>query len=411
MEGLPSFPFGYPLRHTRAVVDLDALDHNLTLLAGRVAGAGMVPAVKADGYGHGAAAIAAACEGWGATMVAVANLEEYLYLRDRGITLPVLILEELFPEEVEPALREGARLTAGSLAYARLLSEKAGQLGTTAMMHINVDTGMGRMGLSGEDLVTPLMEIASLPDTTIEGVYSHFPGSDEVDTSFAHEQIRRTRSVLQALEDKGVSVRYRHIANSGALIQFPREVAWDLVRPGVAMYGMYPSEDVDRSIGLRPVMRLESSLVKITRYDREWTVGYGRTWKVGPGSVVGIVPIGYGDGFPRILSSRGEVLVHGKRMPIAGRVSMDMIAVDLTSLPEDAAVGDEVVLMGRQEWFPEDHRAPARSDGIDALELARLCNTITYEITCGLTIRVPRVYIRGGQIVAVQTMREGYKVL
>ncbi len=404
-------PFDYPLRHTRAVVDLDALDHNLTLLAGRVPGSGMVPAVKADGYGHGAAAVAAACERWGAAMVAVANLEEYLYLRDRGITLPVLILEEIFPDEVTTALQEGARLTVGSLAYARALSERAGQLGTTAMVHVNIDTGMGRMGLYGEDPVTLLLEIAALPDTTMEGLYSHFPGSDEADTSFAHEQIQRTRSVLKALEDKGVPVRYRHIANSGALIQFPQAVAWDLVRPGIAMYGMYPSDEVDRSIGLRPVMRLESSLVKVTRYDREWTIGYGRTWKVGPGSVIGIIPIGYGDGFPRILSSRGEVLVHGTRMPIAGRVSMDMVAVDLTSLPEDAAVGDEVVLMGRQEWFPEAHRAAARSDEIDALELARLCNTITYEITCGFTIRVPRIYVRGGEVVAIQSMREGYRVL
>lgn len=394
-----------PLRHTRAVVDLDALDHNLSLLARRVPGAGLLPAVKADGYGHGAAAIAAACEQWGATMLAVANLEEYLCLRDRGITLPVLILEEIFPNEVPPALEAGARLTAGSVSYARLVSDKAGQLGTTAIIHVNIDTGMGRMGLYGDDPVSLLLEIAALPGITLEGVYSHFPGADEVDTSFAHEQIRRTQSVVQTLEGEGVRVRYRHIANSGALIQFPQAVAWDLVRPGIAMYGMYPSEDIDRTIGLRPVMRLESRLVKVTRYDREWTIGYGRTWKVGPGSVIGIVPIGYGDGFPRMLSNRGAVLVHGMRMPIAGRVSMDMVAVDLTSLPEAAVVGDEVVLMGRQEW------APDRSDEIDALELARLCNTITYEITCGLTIRVPRVYLRGGAVTAVQTMREGYRVL
>ncbi len=320
----------------------------------------------------------------------------------------MLILEEIFSDEVPVALREGARLTVGSVEYARLLSEWAGRMNTTAMVHVNLDTGMGRMGLHGDDPVAALSTIASLPDTTMEGVYSHFPGADEEDTSFSHFQIRQTREILDNLERQGITVRYRHIANSGALIQFPDAVAWDLVRPGIAMYGMYPSDEVDRSIGLRPAMRLESSIVKVTTYRREWTIGYGRTWKVGPGSVIGIVPIGYGDGYPRILSGRGEALVHGMRVPIAGRVSMDMIALDLTGLPEAAAVGDGVVLLGRQEWFPDDHRSAARSGEIDALELARLCNTITYEITCGLTIRVPRVYVRGGEVVAIQSMREGY---
>jgi alanine racemase len=220
----------------------------------------------------------------------------------------------------------------------------------------------------------------------------------------------QTRQVADALAEAGVAVRYVHIANSGALIQFPDEVSWDLVRPGVAMYGMYPSDEVPK-VGLRPVMRLESSLVKVTRYDRKWTVGYGRSWDVGPGSVIGIVPIGYGDGFPRLLSSRGSALVHGVRVPIAGRVSMDMIALDLTDLPEAPQVDDEVVLLGRQEWFSPDARTEARSDEIDALELAELCNTITYEITCGFTIRVPRLYVRDGQVVAIQSMREGYRVL
>ena len=399
MEGLP---FDYPIRRTRAVIDLDALDHNLTLLSRQVPGAGLVPAVKADGYGHGAGAVAIACERWGVAMVAVASLDEYLHLRDRGVTIPVLILDELFPDEVPVALTEGVRLTVGSVEYAHLLSDQAARLGVTAVVHVNLDTGMGRMGLHTATPEEDLIEIAALPATDMEGVYSHFPGSDEADTTFAHEQIRRTEAVLAGLEKAGIRVRYRHIANSGALIQFPSAVNWELVRPGIAMYGQYPGDDVDRSIGLRPVMRLESGLVKVTRYDREWTVGYGRTWKVRPGSVIGIVPIGYGDGYPRALSSRAEVLVHGMRMPVAGRVSMDLIAVDLTGLPEDPAVGDEVVLMGRQEWS-------SRVEQIDALELARLCNTITYEITCGFTPRVPRLYVRGGKAVAIQSIREGYR--
>jgi alanine racemase len=213
------------------------------------------------------------------------------------------------------------------------------------------------------------------------------------------------------LAERNVTVRYKHIANSGALLQFPNDVAWDLVRPGVAIYGMYPSDEVDRGIGLRPVMRLESRIVKVTRYHRDWAVGYGRTWPVSEGAVVGIIPIGYGDGYPRVLSSRASVLVHGMRVPIAGRVSMDMIAVDLTGVPEEVEVGDETVLLGRQEWIPRERNVAARSDEIDASELAQLCDTITYEITCGFTARIPRVYTRRGTPIAIQTMRDGYKRL
>lgn len=411
---------GYPLRHTRAIVDLDALRYNLDLIAAAVPGSGLAPAVKADGYGHGAVAIASECEGWGATMLAVANVQEYLYLRDYHITVPILILEELFEDEIEVALREGARLTVGSVAYARTIGETAARLGTTAMFHVNLDTGMGRMGLhpfrdASEEvttaLVDALLEIASVPAATMEGVYTHFPGSDESDTSFPHEQIAIANGVVQGLAERNVTVRYKHIANSGALLQFPEDVSWDLVRPGVAMYGMYPSEEVGRAIGLRPVMRLESRIVKITRYHRDWTVGYGRTWEVSEGAVVGIIPIGYGDGYPRVLSSRGSVLVHGMRVPIAGRVSMDMIAVDLTHVPEVVEVGDEAVLLGRQDWIPRERNVAARSDAIDATELAQLCDTITYEITCGFTARIPRVYTRGGTPIAIQTMRDGYKRL
>lgn len=386
------------LRRTRAVVDLDALDHNLSILAARVPGRGLVPAVKADAYGHGVEAVAAACEAWGATMLAVACLQEYQRLRDAGITLPILILEDLFPEEIETALLAGARLSAGSRAYAEALSTAAGALGTTALIHVNVDTGMGRMGLFSDEPVEEILAIAGLQNTTIEGLFTHFPASDETDTAFAHEQVREFRRISDELHRAGVAIRYRHVANSGALIAFPEEVAFDLVRPGIAMYGMFPSREVDQTVDLRPVMRLESALVKITRYTRPWTIGYGRTWQARPGSLIGIVPVGYGDGYPRSLSNRGSVLIRGHRVPLAGRVSMDMIAVDLTELREEIDVGEPVVLMGR-----------SGRETIDAADIADLTGTITYEITCDITPRVPRVYIRDDRVVAVRTDREGYR--
>jgi alanine racemase len=268
------------------------------------------------------------------------------------------------------------------------------------MIHVNLDTGMGRMGLLSEDPVRDLVEISGLSNTTVEGVYTHFPASDERDKSFAFEQIERFRAILAGAAERGMRPRYRHVANSGALIDFPQESAFDLVRPGVSMYGMFPSDEVDLSVPLQPVMRVVSRIVKLNRYDREWTVGYGRSWKVGPGAVIGIVPIGYGDGYPRSLSNRAEVLVHGRRVPVAGRVSMDMTAIDLTAIASRVRVGDEVVLMGT-----------SGNETIDAMELARHAGTITYEITCGFTPRLPRVYLRGGEVVAARTQREGYRLL
>lgn len=387
------------MRETRAYVDLDALDHNLQLFADRVPGSRLMPAVKADAYGHGIEAAGATAERFGVELLAVACLEEYQILREQGITVPVLVLEDIFPGEIEIALREGARLNAGSLEYARELSDAAVRMGTTAMVHVNLDTGMGRMGLFSSDPVRDLVEISGLPNTTVEGVYTHFPCSDEKDKSFSLGQIEYFRTILAGAAELGLRPRYRHVANSGALIDFPGEAAFDLVRPGVSMYGMFPSEDVDRSVPLQPVMRVVSRIVKLNRYDREWTVGYGRTWKAGPGSVIGIVPIGYGDGYPRSLSNCGEVLVHGRRVPIAGRVSMDMTAIDLTAIASRVRVGDEVILMGS-----------SGEETIDAMELARHARTITYEITCGFTPRVPRVYLRGGDIVATKTQREGYRI-
>ena len=400
----------YPIRETRAYVDLDAFEHNLNLAAGQVPGSSIMPAVKADAYGHGAIAIASLCERWGATMLAVANLEEYLVLRDNGITLPILILEDLFPHEVETALTVGARLSAGSVEYARLLSDTAGRLGTTAMIHLNVDTGMGRMGLVSDTPVAELLCVASLANTTLEGVFSHFPSSDERDKEFSFAQVEALGRIIGEAERQGVRPRYRHVANSGALIDFPDRVGWDLVRPGVMLYGMYPSEDVGREIGLRPVMRVVSRLVKITRHARAGAIGYGRTYTVRPGSLVGIVPIGYGDGYSRLFSNRGEVLVRGVRVPVAGRVSMDMIAVDLTRLGEDVTTGDEVVLLGDQSRGGES-AAEDRIERISAEDLARLAGTITYEITCNFTPRIPRLYTQGGRVVAIQSLREGYREL
>lgn len=390
-----------PLRKTRAYVDLDALRRNMSRIGAHVGGAAIAPAVKADAYGHGLIPVASALVESGASMLAVANLEEYDLIRRHGIVVPVLILEDLFDDEVEYAVRSGASLSVGSLEYARLIDRAARRLGTTASCHVNVDTGMGRMGVIGEDVVATIAAAAAMDGVWIEGIFSHFPSSDEADKAPSFRQLEAYRQILREAEDRGVRPRYRHIANSGAILDFPAESTFDMVRPGVIVYGMPPSTEVSSEIGVEPVLSLVSRVVKINRHRGVDTIGYGRTFQTRPGSNLGIVPIGYGDGYPRSLSNRADVLVHGRRVPLAGRVSMDMIAVDLSSVPEPVRVGDDVVLIGAQTWR---HPTGERRDSIDAIELARIAGTISYEITCALSPRIPRVYLEAGRVSAVHTM-------
>lgn len=379
-----------PERKTRAEVDLDALAYNISLLKEKAGGAQVVLPVKADAYGHGQIAVAKRAVAEGIALLAVANAQELKRLRDAGVEHPTLILEDLFPEELPWALADGeARFNVSSLAYAEALSRAAGGRGRV-LVHINLDTGMGRMGLFAPDPVEAILQINELPGIEIEGIFSHFPAADEDDISFARKQIEDFRGTLRELEKRGVAPRYRHISNSAGIMVFGAEAAFDLVRPGVSAYGMFPSPEVAEKMGgsleLRPCMRLLSSIVKISEYDRPWTVGYGRSYSVGPGSRIAVIPIGYGDGYRRLLSNGvGVAVVHGRRVPVVGRVSMDMITLDLTELDEPAEVGDEVVLLGEQEWR-------GRRASILAEEMAEQVGTISYEITCGFTPRVPRIY-------------------
>ena len=389
---------GLPGRKTRAEIDLDAVAHNIALLRDAAGGAGVIFPVKADGYGHGMIEVARRAVTEGVTLLAVANAQELFRLRELDIDHPTLILEDLFDEELQAAVQDaGARFNVSSPEYAQKLSAAAARRGESRevatlgpiKVHVNIDTGMGRMGLLSPDPVAAVREISTLPGIEIEGIFSHFPAADEADTSFAGEQLRSFRDLLRRLEAEGVRPRFSHIANSAGIITFGKESAFDLIRPGVSAYGMFPSRQVaekmvDR-LELRPVLTLLSAVVKVTRYDRPWTVGYGRSYTVGPGSRIAVIPVGYGDGYRRALSNNGAVVLHGRRLPVVGRVSMDMITVDTTDLPEDVAPGDEVVLIGTQKW--RDRRAT-----VTAEEMAEQVGTISYEISCGFTSRIPRIY-------------------
>lgn len=390
-----------PERRTRAYVDLDALAANIVALAAKAGGAGVILPVKADAYGHGMVPVARRAVAEGVSLLAVANAQELAGLREAGIDHPTVVLEDLFDNELPTAVSDPeARFNVSSLEYAGLLSDAAVAAGARARAHVNLDTGMGRMGLLTDEPVEAVRRIAALPGIEVEGVFSHFPDADEEDLALARSQLARFTAIVADIERAGIELTYRHLANSAAIMVFADEAAFDLVRPGVSAYGMYPSTTVAQRMGqavsLRPCMTVVSAIAKVTTYDRDWTVGYGRSYRVGPGSRIAVVPVGYGDGYRRALSNRGIAVVHGTRVPVCGRVSMDMITLDVTALPEQPEVGDEVVLLGHQRWAGNEAAAGdtgvEREAAIFAEEMADTVETISYEITCGFTPRIPRIY-------------------
>ncbi|HDQ14209.1 MAG TPA: alanine racemase, partial [Sediminispirochaeta sp.] len=331
----------------------------------------------------------------------VAALEEVEYLRKRGVKLPLMLLEDLFFDEIAPALEREVKLSVSSLEYAHELQKVAEKMGRTATVHVNVDTGMGRLGVQIEGALEMVREIASLPNLRLEGLFTHFPIADEKDKDFSFSQIESFSSFAGQLASEGIRPDYLHVANSGAVLDFPEQAGFDIIRPGVATFGMYPSEDVDHGVPLKEAMTLKSAFIKVDRFAPGKSIGYGRTFTTSRPSLIGVLPIGYGDGFIRDYSNNAEVLVHGLRAPVVGRVSMDMITVDLTDIPEIVGVGDEAVLMGRQRWKD-------RESCISSEELARRAKTITYEVTCLFGKRVPRLFVRHGSVIGQDAMSETY---
>lgn len=387
-----------PIRKTRALVNLDAIERNIRTLWGRAGSdKGYLVLLKADAYGHGNVAVGKLAESLGAFGGGVAALEEVEHLRKNGVKLPLVLLEDLFDDEIAPALERDVRFTVSTYGYAERLNEEAGKLGMKALVHVNIDTGMGRLGVRVEEAIDMIERTAQLPHLEIEGLYTHFPIADEADKEFSHRQIASFKRALSELESRGIRPKYRHTANSGAVLDFPRESAFSLIRPGVSTFGMYPSGEVDHDVQLEEGMSLRSALIKVSDFPSGVSVGYGRTFITSRASTIGVLPIGYGDGYIRDYSNKAEAVVHGRRVPVVGRVSMDMITVDLTDLPEKAQVGDEAVLMGRQEWN-------SRSAAVSSEELAAWAGTITYEVTCLFGKRIPRIYYRHGKEAGIESL-------
>ena len=365
-------------RPTRAVIDLKAISHNIAEIRKKIGSRrDLMAVVKADGYGHGAVEVSLAALSSGATCLGVALPEECLQLRDAGVDVPVLVLGLIQPEEAYKTIDSGLEQAVSTVELADALDQEARKASTHIKVHIKVDTGMGRIGVSPQDALELVRTISRFKNLDLTGIFSHFPSADETDKTFTKRQIEIFNDLVQGIEDAGFRIPKRHMANSAAILDLP-ESYLDLVRPGIMIYGLYPSMEVSRSIKLKPAMTLKTDVIYVKSVPAGTPISYGRTFCVDRKAVVATLPVGYADGYYRSLSNQGSVLIRGRQVPLIGRVCMDMCMIDVTGI-KDVRPGEEVVLFGENP--PVD-------------EIARKIGTINYEVVCAVGKRVPRIYVQ-----------------
>lgn len=367
------------MRPTWVEIDTDAIADNLREVRKTLPSHTSVMAVvKADAYGHGAVPVAAAAIRAGAEFLGVALVEEGVALRRAGITRPILYMETLFPWQASELVQADLTATVATQGCADLLEEAAARLRRRVAVHIKVDTGMGRLGLPPAEIPALVDRVARLPHLEIEGIFTHLACA-ECDDCMTDRQLDQFARLLDKLEAMGHHIPVVHVANSAAVMHVP-VAAFNMVRVGALLYGISPSGTSPLEGGFRPALSFHTRVSFVKTVDVGTTVSYGATYKCGRRESIVTLPVGYADGYSRALSSRGQVLIDGRRRPIVGRVCMDqmMVAIDEDEYVE---VGDEVVLIGRQG-----------DEVITAEEIASLTGTISYEVVCGISKRVPRVY-------------------
>lgn len=369
-----------------AEIDLDAIESNIKEIKGcNRPGTGVYGVVKSDGYGHGSVPVAAVLEpevcGY-----AVASIEEGILLRQHGIRKPILVLGVTHVSHYEDLIRYEIRPAMFQLEKVKKLSETAVSMGACAKIHVAVDTGMSRIGLmTGEEDAEVIWQMSRLPGIEIEGLFTHFACADEGEREATQKALEKYQRLVGFLEQRGLSIPVKHCANSAAILDWP-EAGFDAVRAGIAMYGLYPSAQVSREPArLCPALSLKSFISYKKTIPAGTPVSYGGTFVSEREMTIATIPIGYGDGYPRNVSNRGQVLIRGKRARILGRVCMDQMMVDVTHIPE-AEEEDVVTLIGRDG-----------DEEITVEELADIGGGFHYEIICGLGKRVPRVYLRHGK--------------
>lgn len=372
-----------------AKIDLDAVTHNFREMRKNISpDTKMIAVIKADGYGHGAVPIGKLVQEydyiWG---FAAATAEEAFTLRRAGLVKPILILGYVFEEHYEELVRQDIRPAVFHYEMAKQLSDEACRQHKCFAIHLALDTGMTRIGFKDDDRsLEEIKKISKLPGIQIEGMFTHFARADETDKTSAKRQLSRYQAFADRLEQEGVKIPIRHCSNSAGIIEIP-EANLNIVRAGITIYGIYPSDEVVRSkVVLHPVMELKSHISYIKMVDPGVEVSYGGTYVTSKPTRIATIPVGYADGYPRLLSNKGWVLIHGKKAPILGRVCMDQFMVDVTDIPEAEEL-DEVTLLGRdgEAFLPVE-------------TLSELSGRFPYEFVCDISKRVPRVYIKDGVV-------------
>ena len=378
-------------KRTWAEVDLDAIAQNMREIRKITNPSSQIMAVvKADAYGHGFLEVTRTLLENGADRLAVAVLQEGKQLRSRGVTVPILILGASGLGSIEDLINFDITPSVFTYEFAKALSYEAERKEKVTKIHIKIDTGMSRIGyLAGDDneeIADEIIKISRLPYIEIEGIFSHFAASDEYDASYTHLQFDRFTDVCQRLESRGLNIPIKHICNSAGIMMYP-EMHLDMVRPGVILYGMYPSDEVDKSrLDLIPAMTLKSTVTHVKEVEAGRGVSYGREYITKGVTKIATVPIGYADGYLRRLAKEGKMIVNGVKVPIIGRICMDQCMIDVTNV-NNTDRGDEVIIFGRK--------------GVTIDDLAKWLDTINYEVACVIGKRIPRIYTKNGKAVKV----------
>ncbi len=368
------------MRPTRAIINTDNFRHNIQLVRKQVGREKLVcAAIKADAYGHGADELCSVAIEEGVAYFAVATAGEGVSLRKRNLTIRILLLTLGSPDEFPEIISNDIEPFVADRAYIKGLNREAKKQNKTVDLHLHIDTGMGRIGCRPEEAADLARLIDSLESVSLKGVSTHFACADEPENNMTNNQISSFRNAVESIKSAGIDPGIIHASNSAAIVDFPD--SWiDMVRPGIILYGYYPGHKQKRTLAVRPVMEFRTEVVFLKRVPAGQTISYGATYVTERETVIATLPVGYGDGYNRLLSSKGKVLINGKQYRVAGRVCMDQILIDLGP-DTDVDLYDEAILFGEAEG------------AMTAEDMADMLDTIAYEITCNVNKRVPRVYV------------------
>lgn len=362
-------------------INLDHIKHNIrTVKSILTKKTKILVVVKADGYGHGAIEVSRIAVSCGVDYLGVANCQEAIVLRKAKINIPILVLGIIFPQDVPKIIKYNLTPAIYRLKIAQNLSRLAKKHGQNVKIHVKIDSGMGRMGILPEQAVNFLKKLQKLPYIELEGIYTHLATADEEDSNYTWEQFKKFKILLKELEKENIYIPLKHISNSAASVKFP-VMHLDMVRVGIMTYGLYPSSYCSQKINLKPAMYFKTKILQIKNLPKGSGISYGKTYITSKDTKVAILPVGYNNGYSRLLSNKGQVIIKGRKVPLVGRVCMDLCMVDVSKI-EDLKEEEEVILFGGSSH-----------NSISVDEIAKICYSINYEIVCQVGKSVPRVYI------------------